>query len=53
LTHRISMDAKDKKGPKVVKLPDSEASCKENHAYMVLDTKFDIEKRYEIIDPIG
>ena len=47
------MDAKDKKGPKVVKLPDNEANSKENNAYRVLDTKFDIEKRYEIIDPIG
>ena len=47
------MDAKDKKGPKVVKLPDNEANSKENNAYMVLDTKFDIEKRYEIIDTIG
>lgn len=24
-----------------------------NHTYTVLDTKFDIEKRYEIIDPLG
>ena len=23
------------------------------HAYMVLDTRFEIEKRYEVIDPIG
>ena len=23
------------------------------HAYMVLGTRFEIEKRYEIVDPIG
>ena len=47
------METKDIKNHRVIKLPDSEASCKENHAYLVLDTKFDIEKRYEIIDPLG
>ena len=26
---------------------------KNNHSYMVIDTKFEIDKRYEIIDPIG
>ena len=26
---------------------------KDTHAYMVIDTKFEIDKRYEIIDPIG
>jgi len=37
---------KDKKTAKVIKLPDTEASCKENHVYMVLDHRFEIEKRY-------
>lgn len=36
-----------------MKLPDDQAADKSNHAYMVIDTKFEIDKRYEIIDPIG
>ena len=28
-------------------------SSKDTHAYMVLGTRFEIEKRYEIIDPVG
>lgn len=43
----------DKKKSKVTKLPDDQAAGKDTHAYMVIDTKFDIDKRYEIIDPIG
>lgn len=34
-------------------MPDDQATGKDTHAYMVIDTKFDIDKRYEIIDPIG
>ena len=36
---------------KVVK--DSSFEDPENHAYDVIGTRFEIEKRYEIIDPIG
>ena len=48
------MEAKDdkKKQPKVVKLPDTDPK-KETHSYMVIDTPFEVDKRYEIIDPIG
>ena len=45
-------DKKDKK-QKVVKLPDSETTIDGTHCYQVIDTKFEIDKRYEIIDPIG
>ena len=41
----------DKKKSKVVKMDDEPG--KETHSYMVIDTKFEIDKRYEIIDPIG
>jgi len=34
-------------------LPDDQSSSKDTHAYMVIDTKFEIDTRYEIIDPIG
>lgn len=44
----------DKKKSKVTKLPDDQATNgNDTHAYMVIDTKFDIDKRYDIIDPIG
>ena len=33
-------------------MPD-DASNSATHAYMVIDTKFEIDRRYEIIDPIG
>ena len=48
------MEAKDekKKQPKVVKLPDTDPK-KETHSYMVIDTPFEVDRRYEIIDPIG
>ena len=43
-----------RKKSKVTKLPDDSVTGKENtHAYMVIDTKFEIDRRYEIIDPIG
>ena len=41
----------DKKA-KVVKQPDDDPK-KTTHSYMVLGTMFEIDKRYEIIDPIG
>ena len=34
-------------------MPDDQSTNKDMHAYMVIDTKFEIDKRYEIIDPIG
>lgn len=43
--------ADDKKKTKVQKVEDDPS--KDTHAYMVIDTKFEIDKRYEIIDPIG
>ena len=43
-----------RKKSKVTKLPDDATSSgKDTHAYMVIDTKFEIDRRYEIIDPIG
>jgi len=46
--------AKDGKSgdKKVTKEVDADNS-KDTHAYMVLGTRFEIDKRYEIIDPIG
>jgi serine/threonine protein kinase len=46
------MENKDKKAAKVTKLPE-DSSNKDTHSYMVIDTKFEVDKRYEIIDPIG
>jgi hypothetical protein len=43
----------EKKKSKVTKMPDDASSGKDTHAYMVIDTKFEIDRRYEIIDPIG
>ena len=42
-----------KKEPKVRKEVDPSADKKDTHAYMVMDTRFEIDKKYEIIDPIG
>lgn len=39
------------KEPKVVKEADD--PNKDTHSYMVVGTRFEIDKRYEIIDPIG
>ena len=43
----------EKKKSKVTKLPDDQVTGNNTYAYMVIDTKFEIDKRYEIIDPIG
>ena len=40
-----------KEEPKVIK--DKSFDDPVNHAYNVIGTRFEIEKRYEIIDPIG
>ena len=45
------MEAKKEKKQKVTKIEDD--PNKDTHGYMVIDTRFDIDKRYEIIDPIG
>ena len=42
-----------KKEPKVVKEEDPNSANKDTHAFMVVGTRFEIDKRYEIIDPIG
>lgn len=34
-------------------MPDEANQNPDMHQYMVIDTKFEIDKRYEIIDPIG
>lgn len=41
----------EKKKNKVVKQPDDPS--KSTHSYMVIDTPFEVDKRYDIIDPIG
>ena len=41
----------DSNKEKVVKEPSDPS--KDTHSYMVLGTRFEIDKRYEIIDPIG
>lgn len=45
------MDDKKEDKPKVVK--DETFEDPENHAYDVIGTRFEIEKKFEIIDPIG
>ena len=47
------MDASKKKENKVVKEVDPNSANKDTHAYMVMDTRFEVEKKYEIIDLIG
>ena len=42
-----------KKEPKVTKEVDPNAANKETHAFMVMGTRFEVDKKYEIIDPIG
>jgi len=42
-----------KKEPKVRKETDPNGDKKDTHSYMVMDTRFEIDKKYEIIDPIG
>lgn len=46
----IKKDEKGKKS-KITKLPDDPS--KETSSYMVIDTPFEIDRRYDIIDPIG
>jgi len=41
------------KEPKVQKENDPDEAKKSTHAYMVVGTRFEIDKRYEVIDPIG
>lgn len=42
-----------KKEPKVTKEVDPNSANKETHAFMVMGTRFEVDKKYEIIDPIG
>jgi len=42
-----------KKESKVTKEVDPNGANKDTHAYMVMDTRFEVEKKYEIIDLIG
>lgn len=42
-----------KKEPKVTKEVDPNGANKDTHAYMVMGTRFEVDKKYEIIDPIG
>jgi serine/threonine protein kinase len=42
-----------KKENKVVKEVDPNEANKDTHAYVVMDTRFEVEKKYEIIDLIG
>lgn len=41
------------KDKKVTKEVDPNGANKDTHAYMVMDTRFEVEKKYEIIDLIG
>ena len=48
------MEKKDgKKEPKVTKEVDPNSASKDTHAFMVMGTRFEVDKKYEIIDPIG
>lgn len=47
------MDSSKKKESKVTKEVDPNEANKDTHAYMVMDTRFEVEKKYEIIDLIG
>jgi serine/threonine protein kinase len=42
-----------KKENKVTKEEDPNGANKDTHSYMVMDTRFEVEKKYEIIDLIG
>jgi len=42
-----------KKEPKVTKEVDPNSANKDTHAFMVMGTRFEVDKKYEIIDPIG
>jgi serine/threonine protein kinase len=45
--------SKDKKEAKVTKEVDPNGANKDTHAFMVMGTRFEVDKKYEIIDPIG
>lgn len=45
--------AQDKKDNKAKVIKEEEFIDLDNHAYNVIGTRFEIEKRFEIIDPIG
>lgn len=54
LFNKMEKAAKDnKKEDKKVTKEADDGTMKDTHAYMVLGTRFEIDKRYEIIDPIG
>ena len=47
------MEVSKKKESKVTKEVDPNGANKDTHAYMVMDTRFEVEKKYEIIYLIG
>lgn len=47
------MEAAKKKESKVKKENDPNEDKKDTHSYLVMDTRFEVDKKYEIIDPIG
>lgn len=51
MLNEIVKDSTDQQEQKVTKQGDT--GDNNTHAFMVLGTRFEIEKRYEIIDPIG
>lgn len=54
LINKMEKAGKDnKKEDKKVTKEADDGTMKDTHAYMVLGTRFEIDKRYEIIDPIG
>ena len=51
LENKSTEATQDGETKKVIKIEDFEDT--DNHAYDVLNTRFEVDKRYEIIDPIG
>jgi hypothetical protein len=51
LENKSTEATQDGETKKVTKIEDFEDA--DNHAYDVLNTRFEVDKRYEIIDPIG
>lgn len=49
----MDKDKSKSKEKKVVKEEDPNSANKDTHSFMVVGTRFEIDKRYEIIDPIG
>lgn len=47
------MDTGKKKENKIIKNNDPDEANKDTHSYQVMDTRFEIEKKYDIIDLIG